>query len=484
MNKPFPHSIYPENAGVFKAEEPKMGRRSIFSGFGKKEETPAEAPATTRGPSMLDRLLGLRRTRREANQFAGAAAVNPKGIAGQAVGLAGQAAMPMIQEIAQHVPAAAGAVSAAAPAPTDLAEMVAKLGAKPSNGTWIIDSSGMARDIHTGLFGIPVEGPSKVIGTLHGIGSSTPSAKIVEIARAARDHVQELSPRMLEREYQQAGGSWSRGGGHVPGSIVDMGRALLAAGISGRMINPQRYVQEALKTIANRGNGAGKISSGDDDWNSAHMSDIVRGIAGEQEGMTIHVLPAELQSKSQGAGTPLTHIPGGSDLHGVIKLQPHEDEGKHFEEIQRALQEAAKRSGRPLIERGIKSHEEIANRNGSSIPIESHDPENFDTFDKLAKEQEKSWKESDTASQGEEWARGEREEKERAKKKEEEKEAIKKRDANRISWSKWRRMNLAERAAATGSPAGIYGPDERYARSMNTLLDSNQQLKKILKKMY
>lgn len=473
--KPFPYKIYPDSSDLIKSEKesPTFVRRSVFDSLRGKKDTqePPVSPPTTRGPSMLDRLLGLRRTRRDVNRATATAAIDPRGIAGQAVGLAGQAAMPMIQDIAQQGAATVGSAIANASSGvsiSDLERMVHDLGSTPSNGTWVITPGGLARDIHTGLYGIPTSGPSRVVGTMHGIGGGLPSTQMIDIANAARNHIEEMGPAMSDWSERHAGGSYA-GSTYIPRGVLDMGRALIAAGISGR-INPRQYVEAALKKLSQNKMGPGVLPE------SKNLSDIVGEISGNQSGMTIHVLPAEIQARAIGAGTPMTHIPSGGSLAGVIQLEPHEDEGKHFQDIQQRLREAIGRSNRSNPVKSIENYEWNAQGPFSEEPIEiNHDDPNI--FDKIVDHQQRDWRQSPDVKRAESWVQDERN-------REEEKERIRRRDLNRTSWSKWRRMNLAERAAATGSPAGIYGPDERYARSMNTLLDSNQQLKKILKKMY
>ena len=303
---PFPHAIWPHEAGLMKAS-----RREIFGMGGEKPpageiSAPKSAPAPEQ-PSLLSRVMDkFKLRRRTALQTGVTAATNPSVAVGGVANMAAQAALPAV--------GAAAALSKEA-----LTHLVGRLQSAPSAGTWLTmdgnaaDSGGLplVRDAKTGLIGMLVHGAGRIVGHRDGIGNSPQGT-----ARA----------RTLYDAYIK-GTEMSYGKGPIPEWIRSpiirrIASMYGAGGIS--QITGSKYFEDLMQAYKNSGPRGG-------------VSDVVKQAlpAGAHDGYGVYVLPAELQSRH--AGKPLSHVDGPCVSSGAFELEPIAGEAEQYKRIHEAI---------------------------------------------------------------------------------------------------------------------------------------------------
>jgi len=308
---PFPHAIWPHEAGLMKAS-----RREVFGMGG--EKPPAGEISAPKGeepapgqPSLLSRVMDkFRMRRRTALQTGATAATNPSVAVGGVANMAAQAALPAVGAAAAVV----GGLGKEA-----LAQMVGKLQSAPSAGTWMtLDGNAgmsgglpMVRDAKTGLIGLLVHGASRIVGHVDGIGNSPQGT-----ARARTLH--EAAIKASELTYGKSPiPEWTRSP-----MMRRIGQMYGAGGIS--QITGSKYFEKLMQAYKNSGPRGG-------------VSDVVKQAlpAGAQDGYGVYVLPAELQSRH--AGKPLSHVGGPSISTGTFELEPIAGEAEQYKRIHEAI---------------------------------------------------------------------------------------------------------------------------------------------------
>lgn len=307
---PFPHAIWPHEAGLMKAS-----RRETFGMGGEKPpageiSAPKSAPAPEQ-PSLLSRVMDkFKLRRRTALQTGATAAANPSVAVGGVANMAAQAALPAVGAAA----AMAGGLSKEA-----LTHLVGRLQSAPSAGTWLTmdgnaaDSGGLplVRDAKTGLIGMLVHGAGRIVGHRDGIGNSPKGT-----ARA----------RTLYDAYIK-GTEMSYGKGPLPEWIRSpiIRRISSMYGVGGiSQITGSKYFEDLMQAYKNSGPRGG-------------VSDVVKQAlpAGAHDGYGVYVLPVELQSRH--AGMPLSHVDGPCVSTGAFELEPIAGEAEQYKRIHEAI---------------------------------------------------------------------------------------------------------------------------------------------------
>ena len=333
-------------------------------------ETPQNTSETVPEPSgggirgIISGLLNRRQGRRETLQQQAAVMAAPHQAAAGALKTAAEIASPVASIAGNVVTNAAGNLDA-------LRELVKKVGAKPSDGTWISLGDGLVRHAETGLVGMLVNGASRVAGSAAGISTGDPKSHKA-VARLAQAAVHKVSRGL-------PGGPWM-----APWRIA----AQLAA--AGGKVSPRQFVEQMLKWEADSptliGEGSGRFPNGEhrpawvvrDGPNATPRSgyisneELARQAIGNVDGVGVYVLPAEVQSKH--AGRPIEHIPGASGSQSVFQLSPHEGEETDYEKLDeffapkilRDQENAKKRGDQSSIEWNISTkdrrHDEDAKK--------------------------------------------------------------------------------------------------------------------------